>query len=159
MPPLILQFFCRYKFWLTNGEPWDFFHYHFSADEFYILPILMVGRTHDDSTSSFLTKGDKSFSLTHWTGLWSLQSDPPDTYLQKCDPGWKYRIMFETSSHSSVIVRREVRTISKNFHSQLRSRQLLHTTFKIFWTSVLLQVRVCLSFYPFISYTVYLSVN
>merc|ERR1712088_579643 len=32
----------RYKFWLTNGDPWDFFHYHFSADEFYILPILMV---------------------------------------------------------------------------------------------------------------------
>ena len=91
MPPLVLQFFCRYKFWLTNGEPWDFFHYHFSADEFYILPILMVSRTHDvtydDSNSSFLTKGDKSFSLTHWTGLWSLQSDPPDTYLQKCDPG------------------------------------------------------------------------
>ena len=47
MPSLVLQFFCRYKFWLTNGEPWDFFHYHFSADEFYILPILMVSRTHD----------------------------------------------------------------------------------------------------------------
>ena len=88
---LFCNFFCRYKFWLTNGEPWDFFHYHFSADEFYILPILMVSRTHDvikdDSNSSFLTKGDKRFFLTHWTGLWSLQSDPTDTYLQKCDPG------------------------------------------------------------------------
>ena len=31
----------RYKLWLTNGEPGDYFHYHFSADEFYILPILM----------------------------------------------------------------------------------------------------------------------
>ena len=39
---LFCNFSCRYKFWLTNGEPWDFFHYHFSADEFYILPILMV---------------------------------------------------------------------------------------------------------------------
>ena len=53
----------------------------------------------------------------------------------------------------------DVGTISKKNHSQLRSRQLLHTTFKIFWTSVLLQVRVCLSFYPFISYPFYLSIN
>ena len=53
----------------------------------------------------------------------------------------------------------DVRTISKNVHSQLRSRQLLHTTFKIFWTSVLLQVRVYLSLYPFISYPVNLSIN
>ena len=53
----------------------------------------------------------------------------------------------------------DVGAISKHFHSQLRSRQLLHTTFKIFWTSVLLQVRVYLSLYPFISYPVNLSIN
>ena len=31
-----------YKFVMTNGKSYDYFHYHFSADEFYILPILMV---------------------------------------------------------------------------------------------------------------------
>jgi len=71
----------RYKFWLTNGDPWDFFHYHFSADEFYILPILMV------------------------YGVFNL-------------------ILLILTFKSAI---------------QLRSRQLLHTTFKIFWTSVLLQ--------------------
>ena len=33
----------RYKFLLTNSKhSWDYLHYHFSADEFYILPILIV---------------------------------------------------------------------------------------------------------------------
>ena len=27
---------------MTNGRKGDFLHYHFSADEFYILPILVV---------------------------------------------------------------------------------------------------------------------
>merc|ERR1712150_81392 len=31
-----------YKFLMTNGKPYDYFHYHFSADEFYILPVLIV---------------------------------------------------------------------------------------------------------------------
>jgi len=32
----------NYKFTMSNGAKGDFLHYHFSADEFYILPILMV---------------------------------------------------------------------------------------------------------------------
>eukprot|EP00090_Calanus_glacialis_P004545 TRINITY_DN13400_c0_g1_i1.p1 TRINITY_DN13400_c0_g1~~TRINITY_DN13400_c0_g1_i1.p1 ORF type:complete len:549 (+),score=97.43 TRINITY_DN13400_c0_g1_i1:261-1907(+) len=71
----------RYKFWLTNGEPWDFLHYHYSADEFYILPILMVY-------------------------------------------GFLNLLLLVMTFRSAV---------------QLRSRQLLHTTFKLFWSSVLLQ--------------------
>ena len=31
-----------YKFLMTNGEKDDMLHYHFSADEFYLLPILLV---------------------------------------------------------------------------------------------------------------------
>ena len=27
---------------MSNGHPWEYFFYHFSADEFYILPILIV---------------------------------------------------------------------------------------------------------------------
>ena len=74
----------RYKFWLTNGEPWDFLHYHYSADEFYILPILMVY-------------------------------------------GFLNLLLLIMTFRSAV---------------QLRSRQLLHTTFKLFWSSVLLQVQI-----------------
>ena len=37
------SFLYRYKFLLTNSKhSWDYLHYHFSADEFYILPILIV---------------------------------------------------------------------------------------------------------------------
>ncbi|PNF18018.1 hypothetical protein B7P43_G12644 [Cryptotermes secundus] len=32
----------RYKFLMTNGPPGDYWHEHFSADEFYILPNLMA---------------------------------------------------------------------------------------------------------------------
>ena len=71
-----------YKFWLTNGEKGDLLHYHFSADEFYILPILM------------------SFGALNVTLL--------------------------LLTFRSAI--------------QLRQRQLLHTTFKMFMVSVLLQV-------------------
>ena len=70
----------RYKFWLTNGEPWDFLHHQYSADEFYILPILTV------------------YLLFHLV------------------------LLCITFSHAV----------------QLKSRQLLHTTFKLFWFSVLL---------------------
>ena len=73
-----------YKFWLTNGEKGDLLHYHFSADEFYILPILM------------------SFGALNVTLL--------------------------LLTFRSAI--------------QLRQRQLLHTTFKMFMVSVLLQVRL-----------------
>ena len=31
-----------YKFLLTNGPKGDLLHHHFSADEFYLLPILIV---------------------------------------------------------------------------------------------------------------------
>lgn len=71
----------RYKFWLTNGESWDFLHYHYSADEFYILPILMVY-------------------------------------------GFLNLLLLIMTFRCAV---------------QLRSRQLLHTTFKLLWSSVLLQ--------------------
>ena len=74
---------CRYKFWLTNGDPWDFFHYHFSADEFYILPILMVKTIYPRDGRNISDIGDQFFS----TGVRSFQLDPPDTYLQKCHPG------------------------------------------------------------------------
>ena len=37
------SFLYRYKFLLTNSKhSWDYLRYHFSADEFYILPILIV---------------------------------------------------------------------------------------------------------------------
>ena len=72
-----------YKFWLTNGEKGALLHYHFSADEFYILPILM------------------SFGALN--------------------------VMLLLLTFRSAI--------------QLRQRQLLHTTFKMFMVSVLLQVR------------------
>ena len=68
----------RYKFWLTNGETWDYLHYHYSADEFYILPILAA-----------------------YLSLHLL-------------------VLCVTFSHAV----------------QLKSRQLLHTTFKLFWFSV-----------------------
>ncbi|XP_073978128.1 transmembrane protein 145-like isoform X2 [Rhodnius prolixus] len=32
----------RYRFLMTNGPPGDYWHEHFSADEFYILPVLMA---------------------------------------------------------------------------------------------------------------------
>ncbi|VVC97454.1 unnamed protein product, partial [Leptidea sinapis] len=32
----------RYKFLMTNGAADDFWHHHFSADEFYVLPILLT---------------------------------------------------------------------------------------------------------------------
>ncbi|GLH08468.1 Predicted G-protein coupled receptor (GPCR), partial [Gryllus bimaculatus] len=32
----------KYRFWMTNGPTGDFWHEHFSADEFYILPILIT---------------------------------------------------------------------------------------------------------------------
>ena len=31
-----------YRFLMTNGREGDILHYHFSADQFYILPILIV---------------------------------------------------------------------------------------------------------------------
>jgi len=71
----------RYKFWLTNGKTWDYLHFHFSADEFYILPILTVYA---------------SLNLV---------------------------LLLVTFRHAV----------------QLKHRQLLHTTFKLFWASVLLQ--------------------
>ena len=67
---------CRYKFWLTNGDPWDFFHYHFSADEFYILPILMVRIWEIRSQWPILE-----------IGLRGLHLDPPYSHFQKCNPG------------------------------------------------------------------------
>ncbi|XP_046383046.1 transmembrane protein 145-like isoform X2 [Ischnura elegans] len=71
----------RYKFLMTNGPPGDFWSEHFSADEFYILPILMA------------------FSVCYM-----------------------FMIL-------SVVI----------FAVELRSRQLLHTTYKIYTFSVVLQ--------------------
>ncbi|XP_026476333.1 transmembrane protein 145-like [Ctenocephalides felis] len=71
----------RYKFLMTNGEPGDYWHEHFSADEMYILPILMF-------------------------------------YCMV------YLLMFLAVLICSV---------------ELRSRHLLHTTYKVFCTSVVLQ--------------------
>lgn len=85
----------RYKFWLTNGEPWDFLHYQYSADEFYILPILAI------------------YLLLHMV------------------------LLCVTFSHAV----------------QLKSRQLLHTTFKLFWFSVLLHTGgLALSTFSYFSY-------
>jgi len=85
----------RYKFWLTNGEPWDFLHYQYSADDFYILPILAI------------------YLLLHMV------------------------LLCVTFSHAV----------------QLKSRQLLHTTFKLFWFSVLLHTGgLALSTFSYFSY-------
>ena len=35
-------YFFSYRLLMTNGRKGDILHYHFSADEFYILPILVV---------------------------------------------------------------------------------------------------------------------
>ena len=34
--------FLRYKFLMTNGPKTDILHHHYSADEFYLLPILLT---------------------------------------------------------------------------------------------------------------------
>ena len=93
--PVLQGLRLRYKFWLTNGEPWDYLHYHYSADEFYILPILSV------------------FLALHLA------------------------LLCITFSHAV----------------QLKHRQLLHTTFKLFWFSVLLHTTgLVLSTFSFMSY-------
>ncbi|XP_034235030.1 transmembrane protein 145-like isoform X2 [Thrips palmi] len=71
----------RYRFLMTNGPPGDYWHEHFSADEFYILPTLMF------------------FSIC-------------------------YLLMIVAIVMCTV---------------ELRSRQLLHATYKIFVASVTLQ--------------------
>ncbi|KAJ8957962.1 hypothetical protein NQ318_001962 [Aromia moschata] len=71
----------KYRLLMTNGPPGDYWHEHFSADEFYILPVLMAFSV----AYSFLTLAVVMCSI------------------------------------------------------ELRSRQLLHTTYKIFVASDLLQ--------------------
>ncbi|KAJ1520514.1 hypothetical protein ONE63_003637 [Megalurothrips usitatus] len=71
----------HYRFLMTNGQPGDYWHEHFSADEFYILPTLMF------------------FSIC-------------------------YLLMIIAIVMCTV---------------ELRSRQLLHATYKIFVSSVVLQ--------------------
>ncbi|XP_056636066.1 transmembrane protein 145-like [Diorhabda sublineata] len=72
----------RYRLLMTNGPPGDYWHEHFSADEFYILPVLMAFTT----AYCFLLLGIVVCSL------------------------------------------------------ELKSRQLLHTTYKIFVFSVTIQL-------------------
>ncbi|KAG5900075.1 hypothetical protein JTB14_016047 [Gonioctena quinquepunctata] len=72
----------KYKILMTNGPPGDYWHEHFSADEFYILPVLMAYTI----AYSFLMLGIVICSI------------------------------------------------------ELKSRQLLHTTYKIFVISVVLQL-------------------
>ncbi|XP_074040351.1 transmembrane protein 145 [Leptinotarsa decemlineata] len=72
----------KYKILMTNGAPGDYWHEHFSADEFYILPVLMAFAV----SYSFLMLGIVVCSI------------------------------------------------------ELKSRQLLHTTYKIFVLSVVLQL-------------------
>ncbi|KAJ8913743.1 hypothetical protein NQ315_007460 [Exocentrus adspersus] len=72
----------KYRLLMTNGPPGDYWHEHFSADEFYILPVLMAFSI----AYSFLMLGIVMCSI------------------------------------------------------ELRSRQLLHTTYKIFVLSVILQL-------------------
>ena len=105
----------RYKFWLTNGEPWDFFHYHFSADEFYILPILMV--THFILKMDFWIKDQWSIFET---GLRSLQPHPPGSHLQKCHPSKQLQHIAVRLNHPSCsFIAEESTTSAHNFQDLL----------------------------------------
>ena len=99
---------------MTNGEPWDYLHYHYSADEFYILPILAV------------------FLVFHLALL--------------C-------ITFSHAVQLVSVIFPLIQDWSVSSDNYQKQRQLLHTTFKLFWFSVLLHTTgLALSTFAYMSY-------
>lgn len=115
----------KYRFWMTNGPSDDIWFQHFSADEFCKSPAFGYSRLYNSYFKTFYFT-----DILHMLIGFLLAQVALSAVAIKCG---------SKRTSYSFFMQNQVIYLAFQLIGELKARQLLHSTYKMFITSVLLQ--------------------